>query len=125
MLCGKRADGEKYVIPLASLQHFNKSRGEALILSGRLYPFISTLADIEKYDNGKYLFLEFEKERRNRYTTIDFNIKSELDMEQIKNEQINEKDKRTDEKNEYDLQKELEEKFDELFGPLEDSDEEE
>lgn len=116
MLCGKRADGEKYVIPLASLQHFNKNRGEALVLSGRLYPFISTLADIDKYDNGKYLFLDFEEEKRNKRTIIDFNDKSQLDTEQIrliKNEQ-------TDEKDEYDFRKELETKFDELFGPLED-----
>lgn len=121
MLCGKRADGEKYVIPLASLQHFNKNRGEALVLSGRLYPFISTLADIDKYDNGKYLFLEFEKEKRNKHTLLDFNAKNQFDIEQIrviKNEQ-------TDEKDEYDIQRELEAKFDELFGLLEDPDGEE
>ena len=121
MLCGKRADGEKYVIPLASLQHFNKNRGEALVLSGRLYPFISTLADIDKYDNGKYLFLKFEKEKRNKHITIDFNVKSEFDIEQIR--MI--KDEQTDEKDEYNLQKELEAKFNELFGGLEDSEEEE
>lgn len=121
MLCGKRADGEKNVIPLASLQHFNKNKGEALVLSGRLYPFISTLADIDKYDNGKYLFLKFEKERRNKHVIIDFNAKSQSDIEQIGAL----KDEQTDEKDEYDIQKELEIKFDQLFGSFEDSDGEE
>lgn len=119
MLCGKCSNEEKFVLPLASLQHFNKEKGEALILSGRLYPYISLLADIDKYDNGKYSFLEFEKEERKGNTLISFkNQEREIDQNNIEeNEDIGEIEE------EYDFQKELEAKFDELFGT--DSSEEE
>lgn len=119
MLCGKCSNEEKFVLPLASLQHFNKEKGEALILSGRLYPYISLLADIDKYDNGKYSFLEFEKEERKGNTLISFkNQEREIDQNNIEeNEDIEEIEE------EYDFQKELEAKFDELFGT--DSSEEE
>lgn len=61
VLCGKRSNGEKYVIPPDSLQHLSKERGEALILSGRLYPYITMLADIDKYDGGKYHYLKIKR----------------------------------------------------------------
>ena len=113
VLCGKRANGEKYVIPPDSLQHLSKERGEALILSGRLYPYITILADIDKY------YLKIEKELRNADTLIKFGETNKVPM--FKEERIVEENEESD----YDLQKELEAKFDELFGPLEDDSEEE
>lgn len=119
VLCGKRANGEKYVIPPDALQHLSKERGEALILSGRLYPYITMLADIDKYDGGKYHYLKIEKELRNADTLIKFGETNKVPM--FKEERIVEENEESD----YDLQKELEAKFDELFGPLEDDSEEE
>ena len=118
ILCGKRSNGEKFVVPPDALQHLNKERGEALILSGRLYPYITILADIDKYDGGKYNYLEIEKEIRDVSAFITFK-----EIDEIK--KINEvKSKVINEESVSDLQKELEEKFDELFGTMEDDTEE-
>ena len=118
ILCGKRSNGEKFVVPPDALQHLNKERGEALILSGRLYPYITILADIDKYDGGKYNYLEIEKEIRDVSAFITFKEINEI-------EKINEvKSKVINEESVSDLQKELEEKFDELFGTMEDDTEE-
>lgn len=118
VLCGKRSNGEKYVIPPDSLQHLSKERGEALILSGRLYPYITMLADIDKYDSGKYHYLKIKKELRNTNTLIKFSELNEVSMSQ------KEETREENEELGYDLQKELEAKFDELFGSLEDDSEE-
>lgn len=118
ILCGKHSNGEKYVIPPDSLQHLSKERGEALLLSGRLYPYITMLADIDKYDGGKYRYLKIEKELRNMNAVIGF------DREEIDEVSKFEEEKAIEEESDYDLQKELEAKFDELFGSLQDGSEE-
>ena len=51
ILCGKKND--KPLVPMDSLQHLNKDKGEALVLSGRLFPIIARLADIKKYDGDQ------------------------------------------------------------------------
>lgn len=118
ILCGKRSNGEKFVVPPDALQHLNKERGEALILSGRLYPYITILADIDKYDGGKYNYLEIEKEIRDVSAFITFKEIDEIEkINKVKSKVINEESV-------SDLQKELEEKFDELFGTMEDDTEE-
>lgn len=116
ILCGKRSNGEKYVVPLDSLQHLNKERGEALILSGRLYPYITSLADINEYDSGKYQCLKMEKESRDVNEVINYGET----IEKVSNLE----EKTIDEEVEYDLQKELETKFDQIFGTLETDSEE-
>lgn len=52
-LCGEKVYDNKSTIPLISpfeLQHLNKEEGEALVLSGRNYPCIVNLRDIDDYD---------------------------------------------------------------------------
>lgn len=129
LLCGKKANGTKYLVPLEALQHFNKEKGEVLILSGRLYPYISKLIDIKKYDNDKIIkppklnkiehydnvidfSLSYSRSSTNdtiKFESLDDLFKEENDDDIISNE-------------EYDLQKELEAKFDELFGSIDEED---
>ena len=55
-LCGKVIYDNHMTIPLISefeLQHLNKEEGEALVLSGRNYPCIVNLADIDEYPAQK------------------------------------------------------------------------
>jgi len=48
-LCGiNKATGEA-LISVSQLQHLSKEDGEALVLCGRNYPYISHLADIDDY----------------------------------------------------------------------------
>lgn len=73
-LGGKKDNGD--LIPLYRLQHLNKEMGECLILSGRLYPFYSYLADISEYDKDKYTKLPIPH--------LDKNFVSVSLMEEIK-----------------------------------------
>ncbi len=55
-LCGNVIYDNHLVMPLISefeLQHLNKEEGEALVLSGRNYPCIVNLADIDEYPSQK------------------------------------------------------------------------
>lgn len=52
-LCGNDKD-QKPIVTIQELQRLDKEKGECLILSGRLRPYISILLDIEGYDNGRY-----------------------------------------------------------------------
>lgn len=123
ILCGKKSDGQKPVIPIASLQHLNKNKGEALILSGRLYPFISVLADIDKYDGGKYNLLELRKEQRKKSTNIDFGSSIDCCNERTDEQKY---ENFYDDENDYDdLEEELEAKFEKLFGNVVESNGEE
>ncbi len=119
-LCGNRSKSNKPIVPLDVLQHFNKEKGEALVLSGRLYPYISSLVDIDQYDNGKFSFLNFKKEKREN-NEIFFLKQPKFDALELSNTESEIKEKQNNEEN---IQKELEKKFDELFGKLNDSEEE-
>ena len=72
-LCGvKRIEGA--VIPILSitdLQRLDKERGEALVLSNRQKPYITTLPDIDKYDLNNYMILELSEYNR-KISYIDF-----------------------------------------------------
>lgn len=48
-LCGT-IDGKHYLYSVSRLQHLKKEEGEALLLCRRLYPFLTRLYDINKYD---------------------------------------------------------------------------
>jgi len=48
-LCGVNARTGQPLISVSQLQRLNKEQGEALVLSGRLYPYIAHLADIDRY----------------------------------------------------------------------------
>lgn len=129
LLCGKKANGTKYLVPLEALQHFNKEKGEVLVLSGRLYPYVSKLIDIKKYDNDNII----KPPRLNKVefhdNAIDFSLYhteiSSNNTMKVKSldDLFNNDNDDTSSKEEYDLQKELEAKFDELFGPIDAEDE--
>lgn len=106
---GIAANG-KPLISVFALQHLNKERGEALVLSGRLCPFITQLLDIDKIDNGKFEILEMVKRPPQIKASIEeIDIAKESDEESLSIE-----DDVLDD--EHDIQKELEKKFNELFG---------
>lgn len=48
-LCGVNAETKQPLISVSQLQRLRKDQGEALILGGRLYPYIAHLADIDDY----------------------------------------------------------------------------
>ena len=50
-LCGTDKDNRP-LINISRLQRLDKEKGEALILCGRLYPFMGRLADIDSYPFG-------------------------------------------------------------------------
>lgn len=63
-LCGEQKSGKALVTP-SRLQRLSKDAGEALIIHGREYPFLSHLADISEYDNETwedYCYEKFEEE---------------------------------------------------------------
>lgn len=76
-LCGeKRIDGfSRPVVTITDLQRMDKDLGEALILNGRKKPFVTTLADINLYDNNLYSTPKFEL---NNYQLEYIDFKSEI-----------------------------------------------
>ena len=52
------------LIPISKLQRLDKEKGEVLIFHGRLYPYISTLADICKYPGCEDENIRIEIPRR-------------------------------------------------------------
>ena len=68
-LCGvKRHDGVSIpIVSITDLQRLDKEKGEALILSGRKKPYITTLPDINEYDANQYDPLEQVSKRRSLY----------------------------------------------------------
>lgn len=59
-LCGVQ-DNNKRLFTVFGLQHLNKEKGQAIILSDRLFPFLTELIDIEKFDKGIYEHLELNE----------------------------------------------------------------
>ena len=57
-LCGMDAF-QQPIFSVSALQHLDKNKGQALILCGRLFPFISELKDISSYDNEHYEVLPY------------------------------------------------------------------
>lgn len=118
-LCGTDDKG-KPLFPVYSLQRLNKEKGECLILAGRLKPFLSQLADIDDYDKKQYKSVPLKKRENLRGKKISFAGKeSPTDSSKTPTADTLEPSELQD------IQKELERKFDELFGPIseeEDSD---
>ena len=112
-LCGKNKNGRD-ILSVSALQHLNKEKGQALILSGRLLPYIAELIDISEYDQDKYVALQLRITKRAKYLLQNFN-KIEEDL--IKYDKLSVQNSVRD--NEIYIE-ELEKKFDELFGQMED-----
>lgn len=72
-LCGvKRHEGVSIpILSVTDLQRLDKEMGEALILSGRKKPYITTLPDIDLYDGKQFDILEAKIKTRN-LRTINF-----------------------------------------------------
>ena len=121
-LCGMK-DREP-LIPIPRLQYLDKEKGECLIFSGRLHPYFAHLADIDFYDNGIYEFMEITRrypESKELEIPISSLIKQGGVIEERKTSpQIEQKKKEMPNDSVFDieLQKELEAKFDELFGSI-------
>ena len=137
-LCGVIRTGsgkERKLISVSELQRLNKDRGEVLILYGRKYPFITELADIDEYEMFKGFTPSQRVKRPLRScpmislpdilhsvrcgTTL---FKDELDGFSDDAETAPEK---TEDSECTDLMKELEQKFDELFGALSNTEDDE
>ena len=74
-LCGKTTDDNpKPILSVSALQHLDKERGEALIISGRLRPRITCLPDIDNYDNGSYKKRNVTSREMHSLLEIDFTI---------------------------------------------------
>lgn len=131
-LCGTRKD-QRQLVSVSFLQHLNKDEGEALVLSGRMNPYQAHLADIDFYDRGVYQELPLEFSRWDNNCTISSfkGLLEEEPQEQhtefpaIESLAVQDKDVAQSELMEKErLQKELEAKFDELFGDLDDGSDE-
>ena len=121
ILCGLKKNTQTPLVPIDSLQHLNKEKGEALILSGRLYPIISCLADIKKYDGDRTMSPVEMKQinQNNSFNTFSTEL---LQLQKRQNNMLNNSTYPEREEENEELQKELERKFDELFGTIDDSD---
>ncbi|MCC8173085.1 MAG: type IV secretory system conjugative DNA transfer family protein [Odoribacter sp.] len=135
-LCGTVALGNKEkrrLISVSELQRLSKERGEVLILYGRQYPFITELPDISEYEMFQgYRPVNFPANRDVKCKVISVNklhrkvcknsvrlFKDETDFDDLK--QSDDEKKSTDnyernEKGEIYSQKDIELKFDEIFG---------
>ena len=60
-LCGKRSNSEKPILSIAELQCLDRKKGEILILSDRMGPYLTYMPSIDSYDNKKYEILPFEE----------------------------------------------------------------
>lgn len=111
-LCGTDDKG-KPLFPAYTLQRLSKEKGECLILSGRLKPFLTQLADIDVYDKKQYKSLPLKKREDLRKKRLSFTEEeSSADSSRIPPTDPLERSDLQD------IQKELELKFDELFGPI-------
>ena len=133
-LCGYSRDGI-YLISPSRLQRLRiKEKGEALILVGACYPYITNLTDIDDYDyehiepmplpvvEQKAPMFELKKAMRRAEWIGNYELMFEQQGRE-EEQKAKKKHERDDSWDSFDLQRELERKFDELFGSLDDDDE--
>jgi type IV secretion system protein VirD4 len=106
----------KPLVSVFKLQHLNKEDGECLVMSGRHYPYFAHLADIDSYDNGEYTIRPISQ----NYGHINCKLPKFQDL--LNDHTDNDVVSVDDEDEEKNLQSEFEKKFDELFGDLSESD---
>lgn len=125
-LCGQDATTGEKLITATQLQRLNKEKGEALILLGRQYPYITHLADISEYhlpvlprrpfpeiaEKDVPVRRIFDEDPEDDFSMHSWeNIPS---LEELFAAEEPSQEKKPDE--EADLQKQLDKRFDELFG---------
>ena len=107
----------KPLVSVFKLQHLSKDEGECLVMSGRRYPYFAHLADIDSYDNGIYMVRPINQnygQTNCRLQKFEKLLNTQVDNEII----FDDKDQEENDK----LQIEIEKKFNELFGTLSESD---
>jgi len=126
-LCGRLNESNR-VFSKSRMQHFEKARNhsEALLLCGRLYPFLTRLDDINIYDGYDDAHSSRNLPMQFRETKVEQTYIDDLFEEDRVEESLDAEPSKKDENDvhPYDVQKELERKFDELFGAFEDEQEE-
>lgn len=142
-LAGTTGTNHEHLISVSWLQHLDKEKGECLVFSGRKYPYLATLPDIDLYDGAQYEILgtkfrdkaDFDEDYHS--DTYFGNLLREssklpcsqelepVSLDDLFNDLPNPNPETMQRKAELDdIQKELEAKFDELFGSPDDNDEE-
>lgn len=119
LLCGEQRYKSEPLMPIAALQHLNKEKGEILVLSGRLYPYISRLLDIDKYLISKtYCTFEMKKRINKPASILEFDFIEDYLSQKNKSADCTQANEENtyDEDNVSEIEKKLEAKFDELFG---------
>ena len=119
-LCGTD-DKNVPLAPVYNLQRLNKDRGECLILRARLKPYLSQLLDIDDYEIS---FGRVQLPNRKRYELkeiVSFSPYAADNSSSVKSPvpTSGDSEKSNSPSEYYDIQKELERKFDELFGSSE------
>ena len=99
-LAGQTAEG-KPLISVFALQHLDKEKGEALVFSGRQFPYITDLVDISEIDHDRYEILEMSK----RTKVLEKAFDGDINVTGVSEE----------EQKMADIRKEIEHKIDELF----------
>lgn len=129
-MCGTYGVNREPLISISRLQHFNKDKGECLVLNGRKHPYIALLPDIDVYDEAQPPQIEFKHRNIIKQKDLTYGYFQQILSVQVSQQSQEEKNNlisTIEDSNKFDiesseLQKELEAKFDELFGKLDDED---
>lgn len=116
-LGGVTGSNHDQLISVSWLQHLDKENGECLILNGRKYPYVATLPDIDVYDGKVYRVAEMKNREQIEFGE-DYD-KAGFFRELIMHSEITAPENKMSNED-YDIQREIEAKFDELFGSSED-----
>lgn len=76
-LCGEQRTRTPNV-SVYDLQHFDKEKGEALILSARLKPAMVNLLDVDSFGDSEYIVLDYEHFERKKREKADFELSNEI-----------------------------------------------
>jgi type IV secretion system protein VirD4 len=77
-LCGNRSDGMP-VLSIAELQCLDRKKGEVLILSDRLGPYLTYMPSIDVYDNNEYQPAPFDQLVEERLEPLDYIVQDVFD----------------------------------------------
>lgn len=131
-LGGVTGDKGERLLSVSWLQHLDKEKGECLIFNGRKYPYVASLPDIDVYDNKMFSTASMSLRECNifddSYSDSDYftkiirhqNAEKEIQTDNVEIARVTEDIDQNRQTEVFDIQKELEAKFDELFGPLDD-----
>lgn len=126
-LSGRTGANYEPLVSISRLQHLDKEKGECLIFCGRKYPYIAVLPDIDTYDNAQPPVYEMHlrPSEESKILPIDFFRKVinsfleetlEFGPAQNKEQTMSSDDISAHTQEVQSIQRELEAKFDELFG---------